>query len=234
MSDNFGETLDDTVGRDSKYRKTEFLSLKPGEYVLRILDSKETRKEAHYLPATRTYVECLGDDCPLCQSNRKILYEHPEDYRDQKDWCPRRPRFYLNVMDKADNVVKVLSSGPRLIEDLKTMSKAVRNEQDERIDIRNYDWVLTVKGEGREKDITPTPRFFGKETSPEYGEQQLYDLDNCLVKLEADEMLDAFAGASLKDIFAVRRAKKEIINSEFSPSEDLNGVVSESVDELFQ
>lgn len=234
MSDNFGETLNDRVSNDSKFRKTAYLSLKPGEYVIRILDSSETRKEAHFLNSIRSYVECLGDECLICQNNKRILYEYPEEYRDQKDWCPRRPRFYLNVLDRSDGLVKVLSCGPRLIEDLKTMSRAVRNEQDERIDIRNYDWSLTVQGEGREKDITPIHKYYGKETEPEIGEQTLYDLDGCLVRLEADEMLDAFNGSSVKDIFALRRAKKEVLNSEFGPTEDLQNEINAAVDELFK
>jgi hypothetical protein len=232
MSDNFGATIDDDVQTKKGYKKTQYLALKQGEYTIRILDPMETRKETHYVGYS--YIECLGDECPICQNNKKILYEHPEDYKDVQGWCPRRPRFYLNVIDKADGLVKVLSCGPMLIEDLKTMSRAIRNEKDERIDIRHYDWTLIVKGEKREKTITPSHKFFGKEDEPNIGEQALYDLSNVTVKLSPDEMLDAFNGASLKDIFAVRRAKKEALDSDFpTATENVEDEIKSAIDQMF-
>lgn len=233
MSDNFGSTIDDNVGGKKEYKKTEYLALKQGEYTIRILDPMETKKYAHFIG--RGWIECLGEDCPICQNNKKIMYEHPqEEFNKIAGWCPRRPRFFLNVIDRSDGKVKVLSCGPQLIEDLKVMSKAIRDENDQRIDIRHYDWTLIVKGEGREKTTTPSHKFFGKETEPEIGEQTLYDLDKCLIRLEADEMLDAFNGASLKDIFAMRRAKKEALDAEFpTASEDVQNEISKAVDEFF-
>jgi len=228
MTDTFGETLDE---KNSKFKKTVYFSTKPGEYVIRILDSMETKKFVHSLG--RAFVECLGEDCPICQNNKKILYEHPEDYKDVSGWCPRRSRFWLNILDKADGIVKVLSCGPQLIEDLKTMSKSIRNEQDERIDIRHYDWTLTVKGTGLDKETTPSHRFFGKETEPEIGDQTLYDLDNCIIKLTPEEMLDVFNGASLKDVFDLRKAKKAIQDSDSELASEVRAEIKSAVDEVF-
>ncbi len=231
MSEEFGSTIDET--QNGKFKKTQYLSLKPGEYTIRILDPMETKKYAHYIG--RGWIECLGDECPICQNNKKILYENPEEYAKVDGWCPRRPRFYLNVLDKSDGQVKVLSCGPQLIEDLKVMSKSIRNEQDERIDIRHYDWTLVVKGEGREKETTPSHKYYGKETNPEIGEQTLYDLDKCLIKLTPEEMLDVFNGASLKDVFAVRKAKKQEAESEFPPvSEEIKNDIESRVGDLFK
>lgn len=228
MSDNFGATLDDNAG--GKFKKTQWLTLKPGEYTIRILDSMETKKYGHYFLG-RGWVECLGEECPICQNNKKILYEHPEDYRDVEGWNARRARFFLNVLDRSDNTVKVLGCGPQLIEDLKVMSKSIRNEADERIDIRHYDWMISVSGVGRDKDVTPSHKFYGKETEPEIGEQTLYDLENVMVKLTPEEMLDVFNGASIKDIFAVRKAKKQTDEMEF-PS-DVEKKIEDSVKDMF-
>lgn len=233
MSEEFGSTIDEN---GKQFKKTNYLALKPGEYTIRILDAMETKKYAHFIG--RGWIECLGDDCPICLNDKKILYEHPEDYAKVQGWCPRRPRFYLNVLDRADGVVKVLSCGPQLIEDLKTMSKAIRNEKDERIDIRHYDWTLIVKGEGREKETTPSHKFFGKETEPEIGEQTLYDLNKCIIRLEPSEMLDVFNGASLKDVFALRRARKQEEEMDFPPesvvTDEAKAEISADVDKLFQ
>ena len=230
MSDvNFGDTVDERK-EGTKFEKTEYLTLTSGnEYVVRILDPMETKLYGHFVG--KGWLECLEEECPICQNNRKILYEHPEDFRTVNDWCPKRPRFYLNVLDQSDKKVKVLSCGPRLIEDLKVMSKSIRNEADERIDIRNYDWSLTVRGTGRDKETTPSHRFFGKETDVDLAGQKLYDLTNLMIKLSPDEMLDVFNGATLKDIFAMRRAKKELV----SPDElkDLRDTL-DSVDGIFE
>ena len=230
MSDNFGETLDENTGK-GQFKKTVYLSLKPGEYTIRILDSSETKQYGHFMG--KGWIACLGDECPICLNNKKILYEHPEDYASVSGWYPRRARFSLNVLDRADGIVKVLQCGPRLIEDLKVMSKSIRNEQDERIDIRHYDWTLIVKGDGRNRETTPSHKFYGKETAPEYGEQTLYDLSNIMIKLDAEEMLDVFNGASLTDIFKMRRAKKEISKPDTGVSDEVHQDLSQAVDELF-
>lgn len=268
MTEEFGSTIDDTLEnkKTSKFRKTEFLNLTPGEHKIRILDPMEVKKYTHYIGFA--YVECLGETCPICANNKRILYEHPQDYRDVKGWNPRRARFYINVLDKtptrvcpkcgtekqdatlmcpacgtqlADptplNKVKVLSSGKELMEDLKIQSKAVRNEQDERIDIRMYDWILDVRGAGRDKKVNAVHKWYpGKEALENLGEQQTFDLDNVTVKLEPDEMLEVFNGTSLKDIFAVRRAKKQVLNSADlnTTVEDINTEISDEVDSLFK
>jgi hypothetical protein len=265
MSEEFGATIDifDEWKKQPKFRRTEFLNLGPGEHRIRILDAMETKHYTHYVGFS--YLACLGSECPLCENNKKILYEHPEDFRDQKGWNPRRARFYINVFDKTPtrvcpkcgvesqgtnelcakcgtplgeakplNKVKVLSAGKELIEDLKVQSMSVRNDADERVDIRAYDWVITVRGTGRDKKTNVAHKWYpGRENVEDIGDQQLFDLENnAVVKVTREEMLDVFNGASLKDIFAVRRATKE---AQKASGEDLaNPLVEASVDEIFK
>ncbi len=268
MSDEFGATIDDVVydrNNSPKYRKTEYLSLTPGEHKIRILEPMETKFYTHYVGYS--YVACLGDECPLCENNKKIMYEHPENFSTVKGFIPRRARFYINVFDKTPakvcpkdgkelpqeatscpacgtflpeaaplNKVKVLSSGKDVFEDLKIQSKSIRNEQDERIDIRMYDFLLTVVGVGRDREIHTTPRWFpGKEALQDVGDQQLFDLSNATIKLSREEMLDVFNGAALRDVFTLRRAKKELEKDDFlNESKDVNKEISDSVDEIFK
>lgn len=229
---NFGDTIDERSERgESKFKKTEYLALTSGnDYVIRILDPVETKVYAHFVG--KGWLECLEEECPICDNNKRIMYEHPEDFRDVDGWCPKRPRFYLNVLDQSDKKVKVLSCGPRLIEDLKVMSRSIRNEQDERIDIRNYDWSLTVRGTGRDKEITPSHRFFGKESVVNLEGQTLYDLKNLIIRLEPEEMLEAFNGVALKDIFAMRRAKKELVSDDEVTV--LRDEIKSSIDDIFK
>lgn len=241
MSDEFGTTIDEREDKP-RYRKIEFMNLDAGEHRFRILEPMETKKYTHYIGFS--YVECLGDECPICQNNKKILYEHPEDYRDQEGWFPRNQRFYINVLDKSSvsddgvlsaglpplNKVKVLSMGSRLLEDLKVQSKSVRNKQDERIDIRMYDWIAEVKGAKTNKTVNVVHKWWpGEEALEDIGDQELFDLSEVAVKLTPDEMLDvAFRGAKLKDIFVMRRAKKQLAQSDFpslsaSVTDEMNG-----------
>ena len=246
MTEEFGSTIDERQ-TNPKFRRIEFMSMDAGEHRFRILESMETKKYTHYIGFA--YVECLGDDCPVCENNKKILYEHPEDYKEQADWHPRNQRFYINVFDKSSvtedgkyspglpplNKVKVLSMGSRLLEEIKVHSKSVRNKQDERIDIRMYDWIAEVKGEKQNKTTHVAHKWWpGEEALEDIGEQQLFDLSEVAVKLNREEMLDvAFNGAKLKDIFAMRRAQKQLAKSDFLSAEDTKAT-EDDINTLFK
>lgn len=263
MSEEFGATIDDVVEKkEGKYRRTEFIDLKAGEHRIRILEPMETKQYAHYVGYS--WLKCLADECPICENNKKILYEHPEDYRDVKGWNPRRDRYYINVLDKTTarvctkcgtekkdaeastcpacnspmaepaplNKVKVLSRGKTLFEDLKVISKSIRDEDDKRIDIRTYDWRLVVRGVKKDTVISPIPLYTpGKTDNPVY-EGELFPLDNATIELTREEMLDVFNGASVKDIFTMRRAKKQISDADFFKPDDKKDV-EESIDSIF-
>lgn len=267
MSEEFGSNIDErkeSTPGTSKYRKTDFLKLNEGEHKVRILDRMETKHYTHYIGFA--YIKCLGEECPLCQNDKKILYEHPEDYKEQKGWNPRRDRYYINVMDKTlakvcpkcstealpnvdlcpacgtvlgdaapVNKVRVLTGSRSFFEDLKVLSKTVRNEQDEILPITSYDWILVTRGKGREKTTSPSPRLLGQPTNPEFNPEDLYDLSRVAIELSPEEMLDVFNGASLKDIFAMRRATKQVLDSDFDAgSENIKEEIRSKVDEIFK
>jgi hypothetical protein len=263
----FGSTIDEVVEKKagSKFRKTEFIQLGQGEHTIRILDPMETKNYSHYVGWS--WLKCIGDECPICENNKKIMYEHPEDFRDVSGWLPRRDRYFINVLDKTPskvctkcatetkdirtancsacgtplpdaaplNKVKVLSRGKTLFEDLKVMSRSIRNEQDERIDIRSYDFRLVVRGAGRDTTITVIPLWVpGKENNPSVAPEELFDLEKATVELSRDEMIDvAYNKTSLKDIFTLRRAKKQLEDSDFLKP-DISGDMNAAVDEIFK
>lgn len=221
--------------RESKFRKVEYLKLDPGQYTIRILEFPATKKYNHFLNFSS--VECLGDDCLICENNRRILYEHPKDYKDVKGWCPRRERFWVNVLNKTndENKVCVLSSGPTLFEDFNMMAQATRTESDEVVDIRAYDWILMVKGTGREREITPVPQYRGKNEPISTEGLELFDLTRCLPNITRDEMADFLKGVSLKDIFNLRRATNEVLSKEETMSEEnLEKDIEDSISEIFK
>ena len=266
MSEEFGSTIDEYVEKDRKpkYRKTEFMNMDAGEHRFRILEPMETKHYTHYVGFA--YLKCLGDECPICENNKKILYEHPEDYKEQKGWAPRSQRFYINVLDKTLtrvcpkcglekpnytsetcpvdgtimsqlaplNRVKVLSMGSRLLEDIKVLSKSVRNKQDERIDIRMYDFIAEVKGAKQNKTTNIAHKWYpGDEAYENLEGQDLFELSEVAINLSREEMLDVFNGAKLKDIFVMRRAKKQIEETDFL-SADATKEMEDDMSNLFK
>lgn len=265
MSDMFGESIEKREDRkQSNFRKTEFLKLDEGETVIRILDPREIRHYTHYM--SWAYIKCLGDECPICQNNKRLMYEHPDDFRDAKGWFPRRDRYYINVLDRTKgkicdkcgtengesstlcsacgnplgdaapfDKVKVLSGSAKLFEDLKVLSNSVRDEQDQRVDIRTYDWTLLVRGKGRDKNILVRDRYSPTKAGfIDVDPTMLYDLEKAVIDLTAEEMLDVFNGASIKDIFTVRRATTQVINSGLESTDSISDEVKSAAQNIFK
>lgn len=234
MDQNFAEIDDKSTG-SPKFRKIEYLKLDAGQYKIRILQTPAVKKYAHFLNFNS--VECLGEGCPICENNRRILYENPENYRDVKGWSPKRERFWVNVLNKTGEnpVVQVLSGSPTLFGDFKVMSLATRTDEDEVVDIRAYDWLLNVTGSGRDREVTPVPQYRGKNEPVSLDGLELFDLSNCLPQVTAEEAVDFLNGTSLKDIFTLRRATKEVLDSKESVgSDDLEKEIQASVDAIFK
>lgn len=230
MDENFANT--DERKDNSKFRKIEYMKLEPGQFTIRILEPSATKKYAHFI--NYNSIECLEDECPVCENNRRILYEHPKDYREVKGWSPKRERFWVNVLNKTSEtpVIQVLSGGPRLFEDLSVMAKATRTDEDEMVDIRAYDWILMVSGTGREREITPVPQYRGKNEPINTEEMELFDLSSPLPTVTKEEAVEFLNGTSLKDIFAMRKATQEVLKNAENSAE-VEEAIDETVEELF-
>lgn len=88
---------------ESSFKKTEFIELTPGMNMIRILDEEAYDVEVHYIGSNLggTNVKCLGEDCPVCKNNKKIILENPDDFRSIKGYSPRRQIFIVNVLDRS-------------------------------------------------------------------------------------------------------------------------------------
>ena len=99
-----------TEQRERKeFQKVNYLKLNAGNHVVRFIEKPEDARlvYTHYVGGKYT-VECLGDDCPVCDNNKKIIFEHPEDFRDVPGYSPQSRRFLINVLDRT--LVKVCPS----------------------------------------------------------------------------------------------------------------------------
>lgn len=92
-----------TQTNQSKFRKTEYMNLGEGMHVLRILENPAHKHYTHFLG--RSYIECLGNECPICENNKKLMFENSKEFRKAKGWNPRSERFYVNVLDKTNSKV---------------------------------------------------------------------------------------------------------------------------------
>lgn len=92
--------------KSKNFKKTEYLSLTAGNHLIRILEPAVAIK-THYVLNKYT-ITCLGEDCPICSNNKKIINENPENFRDVKGFYPTQRRYLCNVLDKT--VVKVCPS----------------------------------------------------------------------------------------------------------------------------
>jgi hypothetical protein len=80
-------------------KKLEFLDLSAPSTV-RILDRHPYSVDSHFFNNSKASVECLGDECPVCEINRKIYATNPEDFRDDPNYHARSVRFFVNVLDR--------------------------------------------------------------------------------------------------------------------------------------
>ena len=84
-------------------KKKLYLKLAQGQTIIRILEDSAKKFYTHFI--NNSTIQCLGDDCPVCQSNRVIYTEHPDDFREIKGYSPKVQKFLINVMDRT--LVKV-------------------------------------------------------------------------------------------------------------------------------
>lgn len=101
----FGTPREKTVF-ESSIRKTLFLDMN-GTSTVRILTNGYLPIQTHYI--NRVTVQCLGEDCPVCASNKILIMQYPETFRKEPKYSPRRTVNLVNVLDKT--VVRTCECG---------------------------------------------------------------------------------------------------------------------------
>lgn len=82
------------------FNKINFLKLNPGQHIIRILNIMSVY--THFIPQAKVSIKCLLEDCPICGMNKKIMTEHPDDFRKITGFLPRSKRHYFNCLDRTD------------------------------------------------------------------------------------------------------------------------------------
>jgi len=83
----------------SKFKKATFADLKTGTHLFRILTKPEdvVQYSTHYVRGV--YVKCIGDDCPICLNNKKIIMGNPDNFRADKNYMGKQRKFAVNAYD---------------------------------------------------------------------------------------------------------------------------------------
>lgn len=251
-------------------KKKEFLKLTAGNHIIRLLPENE----GFYITYThwihRANIECLGDECPICRNNKRIIAETGDNYRNEKEYSRRRQVFYVNVLDKTLakvcpscgeihkplmgnfpsvcsscnamlvnvepkplNKVVILNRGVELYDQLKTINSSVLDgDSGERVGIDNFDVMIMVPQKTKRPSASPLPHQNEKVEVPD---SELFSLEDAPLHLEAGEIKSFLNGATLKDIFATRRANsavEEEVEETFDPDDDDFMVSKEDVDKI--
>lgn len=86
---------------NTEYKRISYLELTPGNHVIRLLESSPKVFDSHWINGTS--IKCLGDDCPICQNNYRLIREDrskEKAFKKAKDWCPSTARYFINVYDR--------------------------------------------------------------------------------------------------------------------------------------
>jgi len=90
--------LFETGSTGDSFNKTNFMKFDYGSHRVRLLGNPN-RVFTHFLRGKAT-IQCLGRECPICQNNKSIKAEHPDDFRNVSGYNNSSPRHYINVLDR--------------------------------------------------------------------------------------------------------------------------------------
>lgn len=100
----FGTKDEEVKKYNNKFKKINFLFVAEGQpAVVRMLQRGSYKVYTHYINGAT--VACLGEDCPICANNKRLIVENPEDFRNSSGWSSASKKYFTNVLDRT--MVKV-------------------------------------------------------------------------------------------------------------------------------
>lgn len=79
------------------FKKISYMDLTPGKHIVRVLTEDPLVVDVHTIQ--KSYVKCLGADCPICKQNKDIIFRNPSDFRNVPGYLGKTRRIYINVLD---------------------------------------------------------------------------------------------------------------------------------------
>jgi hypothetical protein len=258
---SFADTETKRYTPNPDFKRTEFMQLQAGGHRIRILEPKAKKVLTHYI--NKYTVLCLGDECPICANNKKIIMQFPDTWKDQNGYYRATKRYLVNVFDKTyakvctacgkeykntSTVVCTCGEGlsdAHALNKVKVLAKGVSLfEQLVAIDNAILDdsgekvgitnYDINIVVSGSGRDVSYTPIPDTSKREPvEFKAEDLFDLDKASIKLNPEELLDLSRGVTLKDIFAARKSQEVEVQVNEQVSEETLANVNQQVANLF-
>lgn len=270
MTETTEKFFDTSEGGEGKsYDKPMYFKFGYGQHLVRILGAPK-KIYTHWLMG-KASVKCLGEDCPICDSNDKIKAENPKNYWNVPGWISRQERHYMNVLDRtpvkvcpncqtenkkdptgkfsticsecetfitevepiSSGKVKVANISKRNANEINAYNISILDEDETPLGVNNFDIMFFVgKNENGKKNITPSP-VPTRNDEVKVPEDALYDLDDAILVLDAEEIKSLLKGVALRDILVARNEVDDELVPEVKLSEETTLEVDETLKELF-
>jgi hypothetical protein len=101
------EGVEERAKENQSFERVPILFTTPGNHIVRFLKDKNLEVNSHFVKGKYTIL-CLGDDCPVCSNNKKIISQEPKNFRQIPGYSPRTTKYIYNIVDKT--MVKVCTS----------------------------------------------------------------------------------------------------------------------------
>jgi hypothetical protein len=82
---------------ESSFKKTVFVDMN-STAIVRILTNGYLPVQTHYI--NKVTVQCIVEGCPVCATNKMLIMQFPDSFREEPKYSPRRVNNLVNVLDK--------------------------------------------------------------------------------------------------------------------------------------
>ena len=160
-------TWDETKEEAAAFGKASYKTLEDGPNQLRILGTYVFRS-MHYYPEGRIkHIQCAGEDCPLCATGDVPKFS-----------------YYINVLDRVDDEVKIMRFG-------KTIKNQITNIAKSYGDPTEYDLIIMREGKGLATKYNVIPARESKEIDEALKakiQRDFYDLNTIMKPLTVEDV----------------------------------------------
>ena len=174
-------------GRKSK---ADFFSMVDGINVLRILTEPYTRY-CHWIPAAKTGVDCIGEDCPICKVNKEFRAAGKDQpYSNSK-------KFIMYVYNRNSGKIELWDFGKKMMAQLFT---EMTDRKDDGKSPNPTTFDLRIRKTGDTVSIKSADEVLDASVLEQLA--TFKPIEDVSLKLEADVIMQLMEGKRLKEIFA--------------------------------
>jgi hypothetical protein len=176
----------------------EYMKMQKGVYKIRLLDLQPVTVWTHYVKSANggkgLSFTCLGKSvCPCCIENDLLVAGGGD-----KKYTSREVST-INVLDRADGEVKILSKGKTLFKALWNAHMSLKSISDNPdLKITDHDIQVTVAGSGTDTEYSAIPM---KPEVLDTSALEKYDIEKSVAKLKVDDFKRLLAGETIADVF---------------------------------